>query len=346
MMDSRHIGRFNAFNEDWFTKHQNILIKILNHPISKKLSRWILRIHCDLLPDENIIDIHPNRYTVILGDDTYRTDFRTHDKFAKRIYFAARPVWLAMHFLDWILLDRVCPKLSFGLSTLTAYPEVGGGGSNTTTDGYLRRLASFGENFSDIRVGVGTNANPTTSENYMIELSCLDSSSTDPFDYMDRGMFTFNTASLGSVAVISSAVFSFWETDKLANIGAIDVHCGAATPANSNNLVAADYSQIGRISFASIVYASLVNSAYNDMTLNASGITNINKTGVSCFSTQSQWDINNSTVGINLSSSSWSSVNCRYADYSGLSNDPKLVITYTGGIKKGNQNYGNNPTIY
>ena len=144
---------WRAFGKQWFAKHQSKILWCLNAPVIGMLARWILRIHRDC-PTAEIIDIKPHRYT-IRGEkeDEYTTDFRTHWKFAKRIYFAFRPLWWALHTWDEIFADKYVPRLSFGFDSLTSYPDAGTG--LTTCDGMVGRTG-VSEDFDTIRTSAGT----------------------------------------------------------------------------------------------------------------------------------------------------------------------------------------------
>jgi len=118
------------FGETWFEKHQRGLLWLLNFPMIRSWFRWCLKIHrydCRT----RITQIGPNRFS--WGDELFRengrwhlrrtTDFRTHPKFAKRLYYAFRPLWWTLHAWDWFIADRIVPALSWGFGSLTAYPD-------------------------------------------------------------------------------------------------------------------------------------------------------------------------------------------------------------------------------
>ena len=73
---------FLAFDPAWFSRHQRALLRLLNLPLIGLAFRRLLRINVL----EPIVRIEPHAFTVSLGEGLYRTDFRTHWKFSKRIY--------------------------------------------------------------------------------------------------------------------------------------------------------------------------------------------------------------------------------------------------------------------
>lgn len=67
-------------------------------------------------------------------------------------------------------------------------------------------------------------------------------------------------------------------------------------PANPASTVGADYNDFGTTAFANDILATDFSGAgYYTFTLNASGIANINKTGISCFGLRQRNDVENST---------------------------------------------------
>ena len=76
-----------------------------------------------------------------------------------------------------------------------------------------------------------------------------------------------------------------------------------------------------------ITIASWSTAGYNNFTLNAAGISNINKTGASWFGTRLSGDFDNSEPV--YSASLIARVNIYLADNTGTTNDPKLVVIHT-----------------
>ena len=96
-----------------------------------------------------------------------------------------------------------------------------------------------------------------------------------------RGFALFDTSILGA-DTISDAVMRLFVTAKTdAFTEGIDIV--SSTPASDTNLVTADFDQLGSTSFANIAIASITTSAYNDFTLDAGGISNIDGAGISKF---------------------------------------------------------------
>lgn len=326
-----------VFNTKWFEKHQHKLLWFLNTPIIRTWFRWCLQIKkYDCPINVKITEISPSHFS--FGDKYFKkgkkwylertTDFRTHDKYSKRLYYAFKPFWYILHFFDWAMLDRVevLTKLSFGFSTLTKYPDPGSGA--TTCDGYLYRNA-VDETLADIRVGAGKNLSLTATT---ASLGLSASGTTNQFNLLRRVIATFDTSAIGSGS-ISNAVMSLFGNDKYTGFTTYpDLHVAGATPASNNTLVNGDYNQCQTTSFGSISAASFSTIAYNDITLNASGKSNIVKNGISKFSFQCSWDINNNFTGSWVAyEEGWLQINIAGTSADTV-HDPKLVITYASTI--------------
>jgi hypothetical protein len=313
-----------VFSAEWFEHHQGKLLWLLNHWLTRRWFRWVLCIRsCDIGYATTIVELFPHAYTVLLRDRgngqlDVSTDFRTHHKYAKRLYYAFRPLWWMLHFWDWLLADRMVPRLSFGFATLTVFPDPDQ--SATTVDGSVIRNG-VDETLAVIRAGAGASAgNANATDNAQL----LGSTTSNQFSALRRLVFTFDTH---LVQTIVSGSLSLFGSSKNTSLGSPDMHIAGATPAANNILAAADYSQVQTTSFSSIANASISTSAYNIFSLNASGLSNVSST-ISRFSGQLSWDILNSFGGVWVASTQ-SNITFVMADTAGTANDPKLDITYT-----------------
>lgn len=333
-MDKSHnknIGSFLAFTEQWFINHQYILLWLLNNFITRRWFRWCLRIRKqDIGYDKIITQILPNSYTVfnhfIDNKVELTTDFRTHNKYAKRLYYAFYLLWWLMHTWD-LIADRLIPEWSFGFSTLTVYPDPNI--EIATVDGYVGRDTDS-ETLSTIRTSAGTSAddNDPNSSGLFTYLNTTLVSNT--YNSLYRSITLFDTSSLTSGATISSAVLSIYVTFLYNNFpDSTTLNVAGATPASNTALSTTDYNECQTTSFGNFSVANGTDSspdAYQDITFNASGISSISKTGVSKYSLQSGFDINNSAT---WQSNTTFEVDAYAADQTGTSKDPKLVVTYT-----------------
>lgn len=316
-----------VFSKNWFELHQAKLLRFAN----SKIGRYILRIHGKRsdVGENKIIKILPHAITWVSGEKNgetiYCTEFRTSPKFANRLYYAFKPIWWTMHFLDWLMLDRFefAGKYSFGFDSLTAYPDAGTG--STTVDGYVQR-GTVDETFGTIRGGAGNGSGATDTGFNAPSLSA--SSTTDQFSRLRRAIFTLDTSALTASASISAAVFSIKSATKNNGLGSPDIDLVNSSPASDNTLANGDYSNVGTTVYASIAYASYTgdSATYNDFTL--SDTSGVSKTGITRFATRLSWDTDNSFTGT-WSATAETKMPAIFADTAGTSEDPKLVITYT-----------------
>jgi hypothetical protein len=243
----KNVGPFIAFNKDWFAKNQRVLLWLLNAPLIKVWFRWVLGIHNDCPRDVRITDIAPSNFSY--GDRLVEkngerllertTDFRTHPKFGKRLYYAFRPLWWAIHFWDWSVADRFVPQWSYGFFTLTAFPAAG---SSSPVDGTVGRGGAIPVNqtFANIRSGAGDYHSNT--DDGLAQLSAT--TTTDQYGTLIRNITCFDTSALTSGATISSAVLSLWGNFFSKNdLGNSNLHIAGATPASTSGLADADYGQ-------------------------------------------------------------------------------------------------------
>lgn len=305
-----------VFNEQWFLKHQTILLWFINTNLGKLF--FCINGKRSSVGKNKIIKLLPNSITWKVGK-LYSTEFRIHDKFSKRLFYGLKPVWYLLHFWDTLFANNLNSHLNLGFDTLTAYPDASTGA--TTVDGRVYRQG-VSESFATLRAGAGTNVDATGSGD---DVYLESTSSSNVYTSLQRSIQTFNTAALTAQSVLNSAVLSLFGQGKANGLGSLDLHVAGSTPAANNTLVAADYSQVQTTSFGSVAYASFSIVAYNDITLNSTGVAAISKTSITKFSEQISADILNSA---SWSSAAISSLQWASADTAGTTNDPKLVVTY------------------
>lgn len=328
---SRNEGAFLAFNSQWFEKYQTLLLIALNMPIFSILVRYMMRLHennvfvpiCRITPSNVIYWTGRNKRVLVAY---------THVKFSKRVYFSLRWLWWALHYIDEALNYFIIPKeLSFGFDTLTAYPDANP--EISTWDGCVYRFVA-GESFATIVAGSGNGGDDSRTDDESGAVTDLWNSgaSADMFRWLTRSIYLFST-NIGSSATISTATLSLYPTAQSTGLGTPSYHIVAATTSSNTGKTNSDYQNIGTTSFAEKSHANFNTGGYRDFTLNSSGISNINKTGISKFGRRTSWDLNGSFTGT-WSASGASGTMCFAADETGTTKDPKLVIEYnTGSIK-------------
>jgi len=223
------------------------------------------------------------------------------------------------------LLDRLFGNVAYA-DTDTFYPDANP--ETSSMDGNVRRIVVAGEAWSSIRTGAGTNYDDTSNLDYVFYIDS--DTDTDEWNRNDRAMFLFDTSSLDDDVTIDSATLSIYGESKNDNLSITpNVNVVSANPASNTAIEASDYVDFGSTVFSTaIAYADISTSGYNDFALNASGLSNISKTGISKFGILNQnYDIDNS--GPSWSSNVVSNFRVQMAETTGTSQDPKLVIVYT-----------------
>ena len=318
------MNHWRAFDKRFFIRHQDKILFVLNAPILSVLFRHIFRIY----EKRKIAGILPNAYFTVDGNRV-TADFRTHWKYSKRLYYAFRPLWWVMHTWDWAFADRWVPELSFGFATLTKYPDADP--ESTSVDAKINHIyaAGSGVTWATIVAAGGTEATPSDPSGDILNIQS--DTGTGNWKRLTRGIFLFDTSSLTSGANISSAVMSLYGWYKADGLGVtpnLDIY--TSTPASNTDIVAGDFDAIGSTSQTGspVTWANLNAAGYTDFTFDATGRGNVSKTSISKFGAR------NANYDVAATPPSWSSnhetdLAIYFADQSGTSNDPKLVVTYT-----------------
>lgn len=162
-------------------------------------------------------------------------------------------------------------------------------------------------------------------------------STSDRWASLYRAILLFDTSSIADAATIDSATLSIASAAIAGNAKiddlaiSPDVALVSSTPASNTALEAGDFDSLGSTELAArISYAdwSTTDGAYNTFSLNALGLANISKTGVSKFGTRNgQYDLD--AIAPTWTANMASGVRGYFADQIGTSSDPKLVVTHT-----------------
>jgi len=284
---------------------------------------------CDCKLSTKINRIEPNSFTFggkRIGDKLeLTTDFRTHNKYAKRLYYAFKPLWHLIHLWDTKFANEVIPSLNMGFDSLTAYPVPG-----TTVDGEVGE-DGINDTWANL---VGSAGNYYDDSSVSFQTTLIESSATtNQWRSLYRGIFLFKTSALTSSADISAAVLSLYgrvKTDDLSITPNVDIYTSA--PASNTALANGDFDSLGSTSQTGspITYADFSIYKYNAFTFNSTGRGNISKTGISKFgSRNANYDVANSAPSWRRSGSNTSKITAYSSNETGTTYDPKLVVTYT-----------------
>ena len=174
-----------------------------------------------------------------------------------------------------------------------------------------------------------SNANFATCRNASSGSSADHTSSTDGSNtqcslfaavyYMGRGFLPFDTSSLPDGDTIDSATFSLY-TISNNNADSDTYEAVQTSQASTSSLTTADYDAYTNTSGGS---RSIGSPGYQDITMNATGLTWIDKTGTSKLGQILGNDLNNTApTGLNRDS-------YYFSEDSGTTRDPKLVVEHS-----------------
>ena len=218
----------------------------------------------------------------------------------------------------------------------TFYPDANT--ENTSVDGVVMyhaegggiswnqvRVASTGSSSQDSSAGGGeADVSPTTYTIAGVR------SSTYPAFSISRGIFLFDTSAIGTDE-INSATFSFFCPTNGKSMSGLEpsfgVHLVSSNPASNTAIVNSDYdyNDFGITDLASsISYSDVVTNSYNNFELNSTGLSLVDSGGITKLGTRHRYDKDDYDPG----STRHSNINSYFADNSGTSNDPKLVVTH------------------
>lgn len=318
------LNNIQVFSKEWFFYHQKSLLYLLNHRIIGNVVRQLLLIDNLEYP---IIKFLPNSFHYKIDRNKFIADFRTHDKWGKLLYHRWILVWQLFHQWDRLVNKIQLEKLNLGFDTLPFYPDAAP--ETTSVDGYIGR-ASVDETLATIVAGAGTVRAAGGTDGNALQLTA--SATTNRYSVLRRGFFLFDTSTLNDSAVISEATFGL-----VPNSNSLNDYGGtpyavlvSSNPASNTALEITDFGNIGSTEFGKSALSNYTTGGYRSITLNATGIENINLTGVSKFGLRLDWDINGALgVGASWGSGRIARLDTIFADTAGTSSDPKLEVTYT-----------------
>lgn len=198
--------------------------------------------------------------------------------------------------------------------------------NSTAEDGYiLNNNQTDWSTAHDATSGTGANS---TNPDFEILVQCNASNQVT----IRRAITLFDTSSLPLGASITGATYSVYVYDGGSNgdnDGEDYYAVVASTPASDTSFVVGDFDEFGSTELSSQIDDGDISvGAYNDFTLNASGISAINKTGVTRFGLREGHDILDSTILCD-STNNVNSIFVLSNEESGESQAPKLEVTYT-----------------
>jgi len=207
--------------------------------------------------------------------------------------------------------------------------------NNSYEDGNVGRGIGD-QTYAQIHDGVGNARNDTAGTTHFN--ASQDSNVSETWDSMYRGIFMFNTSTLGATAIISGATFGLVATNKINDFTGGDyVAIVSVDSARINGIDSDDYADFGTTIFAPNIAVSSItadSSTFTEWTLNSDGLDAINKTGATKIGVRVGADLSNDAATFDAQ---WvnGAQNMTYVTVATseevLSGDkaPRLVVTYT-----------------
>ena len=213
-----------------------------------------------------------------------------------------------------------------GNTTSTFYPD-----ANVETSSVDGFIGNDGGSMSWATVRDETNAS-----NFSFPLINSSGTTIDLFNRRSsdsviyRAFTLFDTSLLHDTTTIDSATLSLFSTGAPTNAGALTIVLVQSSPASSTDLVGDDYDQCGTKNTPTegatrYALSNITDSSYQNISLNATGLGWISKTGVTKFGLRLSMDVDDSNPDSNNHI-----VNFYSADQAGTTNDPKLVVVHSG----------------
>ena len=297
------------YNKELFDKYQKILLVFANTFVGKK--------YLGIKDKRKITKLFPNGYTVEIDEGLYQSTFTGRPKIARKLDKVFNLTKLGLGFT---FAMQGAP--AFALTTTAFEPDPNP--ETTTVDGASRR-ESIDENWATIRAGAGTAVADSDTSTTATHCYISASATTDQYDALYRGFYLFDTSSIPDTDDINSAIFKVYVTAHGQALGSSGISLCKPATASNTALATADHAIAGwdTTKQATDKAFALTNDAYNEWTLNATGLGNIAKTGITKLGLLMDLDQANTTP-------TWSSgadtyLNGHFAD---AANAPTLTVVH------------------
>ena len=212
---------------------------------------------------------------------------------------------------------NVSADTSGGSSCELIYPAIDGYATDTTASTTYEALRARG--------GTATASGSTTTVN--APLLDTGANTASAFHIFNRGILSFNTATIPENAVGMTANLSLYVTAKENELGSPAYGITGGTLASNTSIAAGDFDGFQDVRYATdIAYASIGTSARNVWVLNDAGLANVSTSSYTVVYLRDSWDIDNS--GPAFAKSSTTSITWNPVGYTGTANDPYLDICY------------------
>lgn len=151
-------------------------------------------------------------------------------------------------------------------------------------------------------------------------------STTDRYEFVSHGFFTFDTSTIPDTATIDAAAVCFYVNSKTDALG-LSWSLVEAALSSPPTITMGDHLNYGTTQLATAkIIGSLSTADYNCFTLNTSGEAAINKTAYTQFTTIWDKELSGSPT---WASGQYALINISMSESSGTSQDPYLLVDWT-----------------
>jgi len=177
----------------------------------------------------------------------------------------------------------------------------------------------------------GTEADDSSTA---ITVQLANANISNRYTRLSRSFLMFDTSGLPDDCIIASTTLSMYgrsnsKEDGMGLGNNFDVNIFSATTGSNTSITTDDYDEVGTTAFSTAInYSNLSVSGYNDWVLNTSGLSNISTTGISKFSTCSDYYDRTDNAPPASPPADCTTISFYSSEQEGLSCDPKLTVTY------------------
>jgi VCBS repeat protein/virulence plasmid B protein len=232
---------------------------------------------------------------------------------------------LTKHIPASFFASAVFPVYTDTTNTFYPDPHV----ETTTFDAYTMAAANDPYlSWSGLIAADGTHVQDSSSP---IDLDFYTASYAPTYGYLRRGVFLFDTSTIGSGNAVDSATVSFYPSEKNIRLDPYWNVASLITTASNTAATASDHNRsnwnMSNHSDTSIKTSNWNLSGYGDFALNTTGRSAIALTGITRLGLTTTADISGTSPG-SPPSLGWQGIQVYSAESSGTSKDPKLVVNW------------------
>jgi hypothetical protein len=311
----------------WFQRNQQTLLALANTREGRDL------LCLDSHGESPVIKLTKNMAQYDLGGGQRLSDVRVGAKWGNVVrsrWAHIRPALARLSLaevLTWAHLGSPVRLAAARFTTTTVYPDPNV--ESASVDGYTLYSGAEVANWAVLRATAAGTATDDVAGPAQFAFANAGTTSNQ-YDQLYRYFCLFNTGDIDSGDTKVSATLELYITHITNDLGGShSMSMVTSDPASDTALVTGDHDTLGTtIQAPNRTLASMSTSSYEAWTLNATGLGNVDLTGISKFGIVLTLDLADSPTP------TWGSnetirIAGHHADYSDTTTDPKLVVVHT-----------------